>query len=236
MADFEWGDEYEELAWLPGGRLNMAHEAIDRHANSRLRDKVALIWEGRSGRIETYTFGQLKRLSNRFANVLMSLGIQKGDVVFTYMERVPELYVAFFGILKVGAIAAPLFSGLASDSARDRLRQTRAKVLVTQPQLRRRISEHIPELWELQHIVVVDRGDRDRGPLDMADLSYEEEMGKAGSDFDVVPTSQYDHALLHYTSGATGPPRGVLHCHQAVVHHHATAKSVLDLKGDDVYW
>ena len=236
MADFQWGDEYEELAWLPGGRLNMAHEAIDRHANSRLRDKVALIWEGRSGRCETYTFGQLKRLTNRFANVLMSLGIQKGDVVFTYMERVPELYVAFFGILKVGAIAAPLFSGLASDSARDRLRQTRAKVLVTQPELRRRISEHIPELWDLQHIVVVDRGDRDRGPLDMADMSYEEEMGKAGSDFDVVPTSQYDHALLHYTSGATGPPKGVLHSHQAVVHHRATGKSVLDLNGEDVYW
>jgi acetyl-CoA synthetase len=236
MSDFQWGDEFEELAWLPGGRLNMAHEAIDRHANSRLRDKVALIWEGRSGRRETYTFGQLKRLTNRFANVLMSLGIQRGDRVFTYMERVPELYVAVFGILKVGAIAAPLFSALDPESAKDRLRETGAKVLVTQPELRRRISEHIPELWDLQHIVVVERGDPDSAPLDMADLSYEEEMGKAGSDFDVVPTSQYDHALLHYTSGATAAPRGVLHCHQAVAQHRATGKSVLDLNGDDVYW
>jgi len=111
MGDFQWGDEFEELAWLPGGRLNMAHEAIDRHANSRLRDKVALIWEGRSGNRETYTFGQLKRLTNRFANVLMSLGIQRGDRVFTYMERVPELYVAFFGIMKAGAIASVLGTG-----------------------------------------------------------------------------------------------------------------------------
>ena len=107
MADFQWGDEYEELAWLPGGRLNMAHEAIDRHANSRLRDKVALIWEGRSGRCETYTFGQLKRLTNRFANVLMSLGMMMLSPVLVALPFKLMLFVLADGWnLLLGSLAA----------------------------------------------------------------------------------------------------------------------------------
>ena len=236
MEPFDWGDAFRALTWLPGGRLNAAHEAIDRHANSRLRDKAALIWEGRSGERETYTFGQLKRLTNQFAHVLLSLGIQKGDPVFTYMTRTPELYVAILGIMKVGAIAAPLFAGLTPDSAKDRLLRTRGKVLVAQPHSRWRISEYIAELWDLQHIVVVDRGGESPGPLDMADLGYYQEMDKASADFDVVATSQLDYSTLHYTSGTTGPAVGVLHSHQAVAQHLATGRSALDLNADDVVW
>ena len=235
-STFQWEDMYRELDWLPDGWLNKAHEAIDRHANGRLRDKVAMIWEGVNGEQETYTFGQMKTLTNKFANVLKSLGVERGDRVFIFMDRLPELYIAMFGTLKAGAVAGPLFSAFGPDPVRDRLQDSGAKVLITQPELRRRISGIIPELFELQHIVVVNKNDRDPVPRDIADLSYEEEMGKASSNFDIVPTSQYDYSIMHYTSGTTGKPKGAVHRHQAVVQQYATGKWVLDLHQDDIYW
>ena len=233
-SSFRWGDMLDELDWLPGGFLNAAHEAIDRHANGRLRDKVAMLWEGRNGGRDALTFGQMKSQSDSFANVLKSLGVERGDRVFTFMDRVPELYVAFFGILKAGAIAGPLFSALGPDQVQERLQDSGAKILVAQPELRRRISGIIPELFDLQHIVVVNRDDADG--VDVADLSYDEEMSKAPANFDIVPTSQYDDAILQYTSGTSGEAKGVVHRHQAVVQHYATGKLVLDLQPEDVYW
>ena len=235
-SSFDWEDIYKELDWLPGGWLNKAHEAIDRHANGSRRDKIAMIWEGKNGEQETYTFGEMKTLTNKFANVLTSLGIEKGDRVFLFMDRTPETYIAFFGILKVGAIVGPLFSAFGPDPVRDRLQDSGAKVLVTQPELRRRITGIIPELFELQHIIIVNKNNRDPNPKDMADLSWDEEMGKASADFDIVQTSQYDYSVMHYTSGTTGKPKGAVHRHQAVVQQYATGKWALDLHEDDIYW
>ena len=235
-ASFRWEDMYQELDWLPGGWLNKAHEAIDRHANGCLRDKVAMIWEGKYGEQETYTFGQIKTLTNKFANVLKSLGVEKGDRVFIFMDRVPELYTAFFGILKTGAVAGPLFSAFGPDSVRDRLQDSGAKILVTQPDLRRRITGVIPELFDLQHIIIVNKNNRDPNPPEMADLDYYQEMDKATANFDIVPTSQYDYSVMHYTSGTGGKPKGAVHRHQAAVQHYATGKWVLDLHENDVYW
>ena len=235
-ADFDWQQMYSELDWLPGGYLNKAHEAIDRHANGPRRDKIAMIWEGKNGEREDYTFGQLKTLTNRFANVIKSLGIETGDRVFLFMDRLPETYIAFFGILKAGAVVGPLFSAFGPDPVRDRLQDSGAKVLVTQPELRRRITGIIPELFELQHIIVVNKNNRDSEGRDMADLAWEEEMAKASPDFDTVQTSQYDYSVMHYTSGTTGKPKGAVHRHQAVVQQYATGKWALDLHEDDVYW
>ena len=236
VSDFRWEDMHAGLDWLPGGGLNKAHEAIDRHASGALKDKVAMIWNGKNGEREDYTFGQMKEQSDKFANVLKSLGIEKGDRVFIFMDRLPELYIAFFGILKVGAIAGPLFSAFGPDPVKDRLLDSGAKVLVTQPDLRRRITGIIPELVELQHIIVVNKNDRDPEPRDVADLSYEEEMSKAPSEFAIVETSQYDYSIMHYTSGTTGKPKGAVHRHQAVLQQYATGKWVLDLHPDDIYW
>ena len=235
-GNFRWEEMYDELDWLPGGWLNKAHEAIDRHANGRKRDKVAMIWEGKNGEREDYTFGQMKEQTDKFANVLKSLGIERGDRVFIFMDRLPELYIAFFGILKAGAIAGPLFSAFGPDPVKDRLQDSGAKVLITQPDLRRRISGIIPELFELQHIVIVNKDNRDPDPREMADLDYFEEMGKASADFDIVETSQYDYSIMHYTSGTTGKPKGAVHRHQAAVQQYATGKWVLDLHEDDIYW
>ncbi|MBI4298651.1 MAG: acetate--CoA ligase [Chloroflexi bacterium] len=234
--NFRWEDIHKELDWLPGGFLNKAHECIDRHAKGSRRDKLALLWEGKSGDRETYTFGQLKDETNRFANVLKGMGVVKGDRVFFFMERVPELYIALFGALKVGAIVGPLFSAFGPDPVRDRLLDSGAKVLVTQPDLRRRIAQILPTLPQLKHIIVVNKGQRGPNPLSNGDLSYEALMSDASSSFDIAKTSMYDYSIMHYTSGTTGKPKGAVHRHMAVIQQYATGRWVLDLHEDDIYW
>ncbi len=234
--DFRWENVYEELAWLPGGFLNKAVEAIDRHAEGSDADKPAMIWEGKNGEREVYTFGQMKGLTNQFANVLLSVGIQKGDRVFIFMDRLPELYIAFFGALKAGAVVGPLFSAFGPEPVRDRLQDSAAKVLVTQPDLRRKITPIIPELMDLQHIIVVNKDSRDPFDVDVTDLDYYEEMSKHTQQFDVVPTTMNDYSIMHYTSGTTGKPKGAYHRHLAAVQQYATGKWALDLHPDDIYW
>ena len=180
-AGFRWEDMYGELDWLPGGFLNKAHECIDRHAEGPRGEKTALIWVGKNGEEERYTFAELRDGSNRFANVLRGLGVRKGDRVFLFMERLPELYIALFGVLKAGAVVGPLFSAFGPDPVRDRLQDSGATVLVTQPELRRRIVGILPDLPELRHIVVVNKGGRDPIPLVDGDLSYEALMADASS-------------------------------------------------------
>ena len=234
--DFRWENVYEELAWLPGGFLNKAVEAIDRHAEGPDADKPAMIWEGKNGEREVYTFGQMKGLTNQFANVLLSVGIQKGDRVFIFMDRLPELYIAFFGALKAGAVVGPLFSAFGPEPVKDRLQDSAAKVLVTQPDLRRKITPIIPELMDLQHIIVVNKDSRDPFDVDVTDLDYYEEMSKHTQQFDVVPTTMNDYSIMHYTSGTTGKPKGAYHRHLAAVQQYATGKWALDLHPDDIYW
>ncbi len=231
-----WDDIQKELGWLPGGFLNMAYECIDRHAEGAGKDRPALLWEGKEGEKETYTFGNLKEESNKFANVLKGLGIKKGDRVFMFMERVPELYIAIFGTLKVGAVCGPLFSAFGPDPVKDRLFDSGARVLVTQPALRRRIADILPDLPALEHIIVVNKNQRDAQPFVKGDLNYADLMAQAAPELEITPTSMYDYSVMHYTSGTTGKPKGAAHCHQAVVQQYATGKWVLDFHQEDIYW
>ncbi len=235
-STFTWDAIYSELDWLPDGGLNKAHECIDRHANGASASKVAMIWEGKNGEEESYTFADLKRETNKFANVLRGLGVNRGDRVFLFMERVPELYIAVFGILKAGAVAGPLFSAFGPEPVRDRLLDSGSKVLVTTPELRRRIESIIPDLPDLQHVIVANKLGRDKTPPAESDLRYEDLMASASPDFDIDPTSMYDYSIMHYTSGTTGKPKGAVHRHMAVAQQYATGKWVLDLHPDDIYW
>ncbi|MCL0029322.1 AMP-binding protein, partial [Dehalococcoidia bacterium] len=235
-ASFDWGLVYREMEWLPGGGFNMAYEAIDRHANGRLRDKTAMVWVGMDGEREEHSFGQMKEQSDRFAGVLQSLGIERGDRVSILLNRVPELYIAFLGTLKIGAVAVPLFADTDSETIRDVLRDVGVKVLVTTLEIRRLISNLLPELFELQHIAIVNRPRRNPSSTWSQDLDFHEEMDKASNDFDVVNTSAYDYAVINYTSGTTGKPQAVVQRHLACVQHYATGQWALDLHPDDIYW
>ena len=233
---YPWGAMFDEMAWLPGGWLNAAHESVDRHARGRLGNRTAMVWVGRNGEVERYTFRQIKALSDRFANVLGSLGVVRGDTVLIYLDRIPELYFAYLGALKSGAVAGFLSPDPGPEPVRDRMAVTAAKILVTQPGLRRRMGGIVYELFDLQHIVIVNKNGRDTGPPDIADLVYEEEMSKAPAEYRTARTSQLDDATVHFTADVSGKPKVVVHRHQAVVQHYATGRTVLDLREDDVYW
>ncbi len=233
-GDFDWTQMERELGIQHRDELNLAYLAIDRHAASPRRDKVALLWEGKNGETETYTFGELSMLTSKFANVLAGLGVAKGDRVFTFMERIPEIYIAVFGGLKLGAIVGPLFADFGPDPARDRLQDSGAKVLVTSPALRARIAPVLPELPDLKHLIVV--GGDGQHPDQAGDISYQEVMGGASPDFIRISTTANDYSLMHYTSGTTGKPKGAVHIHYAAVQHYATGKWALDFHKDDVYW
>ena len=231
---FSWDHVREEIDGLPGGGLNLAYECIDRHLKSERRDKVAMLWDGKDGRAETYTFAQMAAASNKAANALRSLGVRKGDRVFVFLERVPELYFTVFGTLKVGAVMGPLFSAFGPDAVRDRLADAGAKVLVTTPELWGRIKDIRPDLPHLQHVVVVDRSGTRKIPE--GTVSWRELFDPQPEQTEVEHTDPEDYAIMHYTSGTTGKPKGAAHVHMAVLGHYATARYVLDLHDDDVYW
>jgi len=234
-ASFHYPDVIKELDGLPGGGLNIAYEAIDRHLKHGGADRLCWIWESKDGRTETYTYADAARLSNQFANVLAGLGIVKGDRVFCFMDRVPELYAAVFGTLKAGCVTGPLFSAFGPDAAGDRMRDAGAKVLVTTPEQRHKVEAMKPTLPELQHIIIVDHGKEPE--LAPGELSWNALMKDASPEYEIVHTGPEDPAVMHFTSGTTGKSKGAVHVHQAVLGHYATGKYVLDLhRDDDVYW
>jgi len=232
---FRWEDMRREIDGFEDGGLNIAHEVVDRHIKTPKKNKIALLWEGKDGESEEYTFYDLYRLTNRFANVLKRLGVEKGDRVFTFMDRIPELYVCLLGALKAGAVVGPLFSAFGPDAVKDRLQDSGAKILVTNPRLIKTVHEILNELPALEKIIIVNKT---KSPYELKDreMAYEKLMDEAEEKFEIVRTRPEDYAIMHYTSGTTGKPKGAAHVHQAIFGHYATAKYILDLHPDDIYW
>jgi acetyl-CoA synthetase len=232
-AAFSWAEAAHQLDGLPGGRgLNIAHEAVDRHVAGPRRDHVAIRWLHRDGTSTEATYGQLAVASNRFANVLRSLGIGHGERVFTLLGRTPELYVTVLGTLKNTSVLCPLFSAFGPEPIRQRLSLGDARVLVTTPTLyARKVAPIRASLPALRHVILVDSDEDHDGTL-----SYEHLMATASGDFEIPATDPEDMALLHFTSGTTGTPKGAVHVHAAVIAHHETGRSALDLHPDDVFW
>ncbi|MBH0230217.1 acetate--CoA ligase [Halobacillus yeomjeoni] len=225
---FNWEEAKSNFTWSETGKVNIAYEAIDKHAaDPQKKNQVALVYSA-PDREEELTFEDLKVKSDQFANVLKKHHINKGDRVFLFLPRSPEFYAAFLGILKVGAIAGPLFEAFMEQAVRDRLEDSEATMLITTPELLERVP--VDELPHLKQIVLV--GGEAPGNY----ISYDEEMADASKDFEIEWVDLEDGMLLHYTSGSTGKPKGVYHVHNAMIQHYQTGKWVLDLKEDDIYW
>jgi acetyl-CoA synthetase len=231
---FAWDRVRGELGGLPGGGLNIAHEAVERQANGPLGDKAAFRFL--SGVVaRDVSFGELSRLTSRFANVLKGLGIGKGDRVFVLAGRIPELYVAVLGSLKNGAVVSPLFSAFGPEPIATRVNLGEGRVLVTTDALyERKVAKWRDRMPTLEHVLLVaEDGGRTNTPatLDLAAL-----MAAASEVCEIAPTGAEDMALLHFTSGTTGTPKGAVHVHGAVVTHYATGRYALDLHPDDIFW
>jgi acetyl-CoA synthetase len=233
---FSWERARGELDGLPGGRgLNIAHEAIDRHAEGSLRDHVAIRWLGGSGEAREFTYARLRDLTNRFANVLARLGVGKGDRVYLLAGRIPELYIAALGTLKNRSVFCPLFSAFGPEPIRARMAIGQARVLVTTESLyHRKVAALRPALAHLEHVLLV--GDGGAPTSVPGTLDYQTLMAAASDRFEIAPTDPEDTALLHFTSGTTGAPKGAIHVHAAVIAHHITGKLALDLHAVDVFW
>ncbi|MBI2290153.1 MAG: acetate--CoA ligase, partial [Betaproteobacteria bacterium] len=224
------------LDGLPhGGGLNIAHEAVDRHAQGSRADHLALRWLGKSGAVRDFTYRDLALETSRFANVLAGLGVQAGERVFILAGRIPELYITVLGALKQRCVVSPLFSAFGPEPIHTRLALGSGSVLVTTASLyQKKVAGLRERLPQLKHVLLVsDDGGRtaEPGTLDLATL-----MREAGPRFTIGPTDPEDRALLHFTSGTTGKPKGAIHVHQAVVAHHATGALALDFHSTDVFW
>jgi acetyl-CoA synthetase len=234
-AEFSWDEARRRLSGLPDGKgLNIAHEAIDRHAAGLHRTRLALRWIGRSGERRDFTYGDLRRATNRFANVLRRLGVGAGDVVATLAGRIPGLYIAALGTLKNRSVYTPLFSAFGPDPIVSRMTIARARVLVTTDTLYKRKVESVrARMPALEHILLVRET---AAPLPPGTRDYHDVLDAASDDFTIPATDPQELALLHFTSGTTGTPKGAMHVHEAVVAHHETARLALDLHPDDRFW
>jgi acetyl-CoA synthetase len=233
-ASFDWSHAWTLLDGLPDGRgYNIAHEAVDRHAQGARGSKTAIRWLGRSGERRELTYADLAAATNRFANALTGLGVEPGERVFVLMGRTPELYVAVLGALKARCVVSPLFSAFGPEPIATRLEMGDGRVLVTTPGLYRRKVEALrPRLPGFRHVIVAGAdADGAEGVHGWNTL-----MDAASPDFTIEPTDPEETALLHFTSGTTGRPKGAVHVHGAVVAHHVTGIYALDLHEDDVFW
>ena len=239
-AEFSWDKARTELIGLPQGGINIAYEAIDRHALGERRNHIALRWLDKSLQVHDFSYGDLQRLTNRFANVLQRLGVGTGDAVFALSDRVPALYIAALGTLKNGSVFCPLFSAFGPEPIHARMSIGAAKVLVTTATLyKRKVAQLRERLPDLKHILLVnDASDTQVANNQLTDDVHDfyDLLNAASDRFDIAPTDPEQIALLHFTSGTTGKPKGAMHAHAAVIAHRITGKYALDLHPDDIYW
>lgn len=231
---FSWGNCAKELSGLPDGKgLNIAHEAVDRHAQNHLKHVVALRVIRKDNSVDSFTYSELKRQTSKFANVLKILDVKKGERIFSLAGRIPELYITALGTLKYTAVFCPLFSVFGPEPIFQRLSKGDATILVTTSQLyEEKVKQILERLPSLRYIIIIDATEH----ISIKVLSFSKLMQQAIENFDIPETSPEDAALLHFTSGTTGMPKGVLHVHQAVLTHYITGKYVLDFHEGDRFW
>ncbi|MBI5175996.1 MAG: acetate--CoA ligase [Candidatus Melainabacteria bacterium] len=230
---FNWEAARSEISYFQDGCVNAAYNAVDRHLVSGRKNKVALYSVDASGAVQKFTFQEIHDAACRMGNALKSLGVKKGDRVFVFLPRVPELYVATIAIARLGAIAGPLFSAFGPDALRDRLQDSEAKIVITNPALKEKLDGIKKDLPDLEHVIVVGA---DSKKLAKGELSYDELVKGQSNQLECEKTDPEDPLYLLYTSGTTGKPKGVVHVHADIVGHHMTTKWVLDLRDDDIYW
>jgi len=233
IAPGSWEAAERELGYRRGGPINIGWYCSDRLCELGLGGTTALRWEDHQGTEKVYTYDQLRTRTNAFAQWLRSLGIKPGERVCLFMDRVPELYLGFLAILKMGGIAQPLFSAFGEESLWTRLDNAGTAAIVTQKKHVLKVRKIRDKLPELKHVIVVDAAP---GTLKGDEVALAMDALPALETFDVYPSTAETPSVLHYTSGTTGQPKGAQHVHYSLISQYLTSRVVLDLKPGDVYW
>ncbi|MBI5805932.1 acetate--CoA ligase [candidate division TA06 bacterium] len=230
---FDWKLSEQELEYGKNGQYNIGYYCSDRICEKGFGSKLALIWEGFTGEIKKYTYDDIRAYSNTTAKFLQDQGVKPGDRVCLFMDKIPELYICFLGILKMGAIAQPLFSAFGEESLITRLDDAKTKAVLTTRKHVGKVRRIRKDLPELATIIIVDADDK---PLNAGEAAFAMEKLPRVEKFDIVKVEPETPSVLHYTSGTTGKPKGAQHVHNSLVAQYITAKWVLDLKPEDIYW
>jgi len=234
LKNFSWSLAEQELEYSDGKTINIGWYCSDRICKMGKADKTALIWEGSDGTEKTYTFNDVRLASNTIGRFLKDLGLQNGDRVCLFMDKVPELYFSFLGVLKIGAIAQPLFSAFGDDSLHVRLANAETRAIITQRKHVAKVRRILDQSPYLKYIIIVDYDGKH--PLREREIAFNLEESTPVEDLEVFPTTAESPSVLHYTSGTTGQPKGVKHVHYSLISQYLTTKWVLDLQDDDIYW
>lgn len=231
QSDTDPWAEARRLIDAPSGSLNIAYEAVDRHVLAGYGAKTAIRFLGKDGSRREFTYSDLSEAASKFANILHEHGLGAGDAVFSLLGRCPDVYVAALGTLKAGLVFTPLFAAFGPEPIRTRMEIGSAKVLVTTAQLyRRKIAQWRSEIPTLRMVLITG----DETPESC--VSLDQQMAASSAHFPAVKTSPEDPALVHFTSGTTGKPKGVVHVHNAVVYHTFSGRHALDLTPGKIYW
>ena len=251
----DWYEPYTQILdksnapffkWFTGGKTNVIHNALDRHVQSWRRNKVALIWEGEPGDVRTYSYWDLWREVNRFANVLKSQGVKKGDTVTIYMGRVPELPIAMLATVKIGALHSVVYGGFSEQALADRINDAKSRVVLTcdgawlrgkTVNLKDITDEAVAKAPGVETVIVYKRTEQAVQWVEGRDHWWQDLIADASAECETEVMDAEDPMFILYTSGSTGKPKGQLHtCGGYQVHIATTLKYVFDLKEDDRYW
>ena len=253
-AELEWfapwtkvlEGEGKDAKWFVGGKMNLSHNCVDRHALGARSDKVALLWEGEPGEVRRLTYGDLLGQVQRFANVLKGLGIKRGDRVAIYMGMCPELAIALLACARIGAIHSVIFGGFAAHAIVDRVNDSQCVAVLTQDTSYRRggevklksiVDDALEKCPSVKNVVVYRRSGSEVKMKAGRDIWWDEAMLQAGTECAPEWMDAEDSLYLLYTSGTTGKPKGLVHTTGGyAVQTYLTSKYVFDLREEDVYW
>jgi len=234
LKQFDWAIAERELGWRRGDPINIGWYCSDRICRLGSAAKPALVWEGAQGHGRTYSYDDVRVLSNTIAAYLQRLGLAPGERICLFLDRIPELYIGFLGVLKMGGIVQPLFSAFGDESLHTRLENAKTAAILTQRRHVAKVRKIRDSLPGLRHIIVVDAADGP--PLQAREVPLALDQEPRVEAFEVHPSTAETPSVLHYTSGTTGQPKGAQHVHSSLLSQYLTTKWVLDLQPDDVYW
>jgi len=252
--ELEWIRPWEKILdwnppfanWFVGGTINVSANCLDRHVRTYRRNKAAIVWEGEPGDRRVYTYHELWREVNRFANVLKDLGVKKGDRVTIYLPMIPQLPIAMLACARIGAIHSVIFGGFSAKAIHDRMEDADSRVLVTADggyrrgaivPLKKTADEGIADLPNVRHVVVFQRTKEPVPMTEGRDIWWHEATARAEAECEPEAMDATDPLFLLYTSGTTGKPKGIQHSTGGyLVGVAATQKYIFDLKDDDLFW